>query len=227
MNLAQATEMTAEARRLNRVLGVSFYRRFYPKLLKAKELMDTGAIGRPVLAELSNHGWFTPEVLPHRAWLFDPAMAGGGPLFDVGSHRLDVLNLLFGKPRSVRALLANLVHHYAVEDAATVIVEYENGASGVVDVRWHSHEPRDECRIVGTDGEIRMTPLNGPSLEWPGGRAELPVHANPHFPCIENFVSAVLNGERLKSSGESAAWTDWITEQAVLDAAHSGSTAGS
>ena len=126
-----------------------------------------------------------------RGWLFDPAKAGGGPLFDIASHRIDVLNFLFGKPVHVAAQLSNVVHHYPVEDNATVMVEYESGVRGMVDVRWNSKIKRDECRIRGTEGEIEMSPLNGPELVYPGGRENLPSHENLHYPMIENFVDAV------------------------------------
>ena len=75
---------------------------------------------------------------PERNWLIDPAKAGGGPLWDIASHRIDVLNFLFGQPKRVCGQLGNAVHHYAVEDNATVMIEYEGGVRGVVDVRWHS-----------------------------------------------------------------------------------------
>jgi 1,5-anhydro-D-fructose reductase (1,5-anhydro-D-mannitol-forming) len=85
---------------------------------------------------------------------------------------------------------------------------------GVVDVRWHSKINRDECRIRGTEGEMEMSPLNGPDLICPGGRESLPMHANVHLPLIENFVDAVLGKTALVSSGATAYWTDWVTEQA-------------
>jgi predicted dehydrogenase len=149
-----------------------------------------------------------------RSWLVDPTKAGGGPLFDIASHRIDVLNYLFGKPMRVKGQTSNVVHRYAVEDNATVMIEYEKGVRGVVDVRWHSKVNRDECRIRGTDGEIEMSPLNGPELIYPGGGENLPSHPNLHYPMIENFVDAVLKGKALLSSGESAFFTDWVTEQA-------------
>jgi predicted dehydrogenase len=102
-----------------------------------------------------------------------------------------------------------------VEESAAVLVEYEEGVRGLVDVSWRSPERRDECRILGSSGELRLTPLNGPGIEWPGGKEDLPMHANPHLPCIENFVSAVQSGEEPISSGDSASWTDWVTEQAI------------
>jgi len=83
--------------------------------------------------------------------------------------------------------LSNAVHHYAVEDNATVMIDYAGGVRGVVDVRWHSTVKRDECHIRGTEGEMELSPLNGPELIYPGGRENLPPHANLHYPIIENL----------------------------------------
>ena len=215
MNATQARAMVAEAEKSGTLFGVAYYRRFYPKVLRAKQLLEAGAIGKPVFAELTNHMWFNGMGEPgERSWLFDPAKAGGGPLLDIASHRIDVLNFLFGKPLRVTGQLSNVVHHYAVEDNATVMIEYESGVRGIVDVRWHSKVKRDECRIRGTDGEMEMSPLNGPDLIYPGGRESLPVHHNVHLPLIENFVDAVEGKAGLQSSGATAFVTDWITEQA-------------
>jgi 1,5-anhydro-D-fructose reductase (1,5-anhydro-D-mannitol-forming) len=212
MNEAEAHAMVQAATETGKTLGVAYYRRSYPKVKRVRELLHAGAIGKPVIAELTCHSWFDGKG--DRAWLVDPTKAGGGPLFDIASHRIDVLNFLFGQPSRVSGHLSNVVHHYTVEDNATVMIDYENGVRGVVDVRWHSKVKRDECRIRGTDGEMDLTPLNGPELVYPGGREILPPHANLHYPMLENFVNAVLGKAPLLSSGESAWWTDWVIERA-------------
>jgi 1,5-anhydro-D-fructose reductase (1,5-anhydro-D-mannitol-forming) len=212
MNEAEARTMVRAADETEKTLGVAYYRRCYPKVQRAKQLIEQGAIGKPLFAELTNHMWF--DGGGNRGWLFDPSKAGGGPLFDIASHRIDVLNYLFGRPLRVAGQLSNVMHHYAVEDNATVMIEYESGVRGVVDVRWNSKLNRDECRIRGTDGEIEMSPLNGADLIYPGGRENLPAHANLHYPMIENFVDAALEGKPLLASGESSFLTDWVTEQA-------------
>jgi 1,5-anhydro-D-fructose reductase (1,5-anhydro-D-mannitol-forming) len=212
MNEAEAASMVRAAQESGKTFGVAYYRRCYPKVQKAKQLIEAGAIGKPVCAELSNHMWF--DGTGSRNWLVDPAKAGGGPLFDIASHRIDVLNYWFGQPLRVSAQLSNLIHHYEVEDNATVLIEYAGGVRGLVDVRWHSKVNRDECRIRGTDGEIELSPLNGPEMAYPGGRESLPAHANLHYPMVENFVDAVEGKAQLLSSGESAHLTDWVTERA-------------
>jgi predicted dehydrogenase len=214
MNHAEAREMVLVAEESRRVLAVAYYRRLYPKVARARDLVASGAIGRPVLAEISLHDWFNDED-GRRPWLLNPRLAGGGPLYDVGSHRIDVLNFLFGTPLRVAAQMSNVVHQTEVEDSATVLVDYECGVRGIVDVRWHSRCTRDAFRITGTEGEIEMTPLNGAGLVCNGMAEELAPHSNLHYPCIENFACAVLDGAPAAASGTSAAWTDWVIERAV------------
>jgi len=211
MNEAEARLMVKASEETGKTLGVSYYRRSYPKVQRARQLLEAGAIGRPVVAELSCHMWFDGNG--SRSWLVDPVKAGGGPLFDIASHRIDVLNYLFGQPQRAVGQMSNVVHHYAVEDNATVMIEYSGGVRGIVDVRWHSKVSRDECRIRGTDGEMELSPLNGPALIFPRGSENLPAHANLHYPMMENFVDAIEGKAPLLSSGASAYWTDWVTEQ--------------
>lgn len=217
MNYDQGAEMVRVARESGNTFGVAYYRRMYPKIQRARELVRSGAIGRPVLAELNCHDWFV-DADGRRSWLLDPSKSGGGPLYDIASHRIDVLNYLFGKPERVCGMLSNAIHPTAVEDCATVMIEYESKVRGIVDVRWHSHVVRDECRIIGTDGEIQMSPLTGPLLVSPQGTESLPSHSNLHYPCIENFVSAVLEGTPLEATGATSLWTDWVTERAQAGA---------
>jgi len=217
MNLAEAQLMLQSSKDAEKTFGVAYYRRFYPKVQRAKQLLEAGAIGKPVLAELTCHSWLDGTE-SERNWLVDPAKAGGGPLYDIASHRIDVLNYLFGQPLRVSGHLSNAVHHYAVEDNATVMIDYANGVRGIVDVRWHSKVRRDECRIRGTEGEMEMSPLNGPELVYPGGSEQLAPNANLHYPMMQNFVEAVLDKAPLISSGESAIWTDWVTEEVMRQA---------
>jgi predicted dehydrogenase len=212
MSYAEAASIVEAARASHKLFGVAYYRRLYPKLWRAKELIVTGAIGKPLFAEGIYHGWLESE---ERGWLRDPAMAGGGPLYDVASHRIDAMNFLFGKPERATGLRSNALHDLKVEDSATVLIGYAGGIHSVVDARWNSRVARDEFRIIGTEGALELTPLNGPEIRWPGGVEQLPVAKNVHQPTIENFVAAVLDGAALVCPGEEAIWTDWITAQVM------------
>jgi 1,5-anhydro-D-fructose reductase (1,5-anhydro-D-mannitol-forming) len=219
LDYAQAEQMAAAARESGRLLGIAYYRRLYPKLIRTRQLIAEGAIGKPLLVEANCHGWMEST---QRGWLEDPAMAGGGPLYDTGSHRIDACNFLFGRPLRATGLLSNTLHQLAVEDSATTLIEYAGGVHAVVDVRWNSRIQRDQFRVVGVEGEISLDPLNGPALRLRDGdgkmtEEQLPPHANLHFPAVENFVNAVLDGTPLMCPIEEGIWTDWVTQQ-VKDA---------
>jgi 1,5-anhydro-D-fructose reductase (1,5-anhydro-D-mannitol-forming) len=204
-----AVAMQAAAAAANRILGIAYYRRLYPKVARAKALIDAGAIGRPVFAEATAHDWFYPHDGP-RAWLADPKLAGGGPLFDTACHRIDLMNYLFGKPVRVSGHRSTLVQPIAVEDNATVLIDYDTGVRGLVDVRWHSRVSRDEFRIRGTDGELDLSPLNGPALVLRGGTEQIPAPENLHYPCVEDFVTAVLQRSSPRATAADALETERV-----------------
>ena len=216
LNFAQAEQMVAAGGASGRLFGVSYYRRLYPKLMRARQLISEGAIGHPLLGEANCHVWLHIEG---REWLGDPALAGGGPLYDIASHRIDAMNFLFGKPERAGGLRSNAVHRLAVEDSATILMGMPGGVHCVVDVRWNSHVTRDQFRIVGEEGEINLDPLNSPELRLntrEGSRVEsLPPSGNFHEPLVGNFVDAVLANDpgRLACPAEQAAWVDWVIEQ--------------
>ena len=213
LDYAEADSMRQAAEASGRTLGIAYYRRMYPKVARAKELIAAGAIGRPFFAEATSHDWFYPTD-GRRAWLIDPGSAGAGPLYDIASHRIDLMNYLFGQPARASGHLSTLVQPIPVEDNATVVIEYPDGVRGVVDVRWHSRIARDEFRIRGTEGELDLTPLNGPALVHPGGVEQIPPNPNLHYPCIENFVSAVLDGSPLRSTAATALAAEWVMNEA-------------
>ncbi|MBM3783605.1 MAG: Gfo/Idh/MocA family oxidoreductase [Acidobacteria bacterium] len=208
LNYVEAAGMAQAPRSTH--FGVAYYRRLYPKVIAAKRLLAEGAIGQPLLIEMNCHYWFT-AAQGHRAWLLDPVLAGGGPLFDIASHRIDLANFLFGDPVAATGLRSNAVHQWAVEDNATVVVNYAGGVRAVIDVRWNSRVERDQCRISGTDGALDLDPLNGPFLHTPSGTLELPPHANLHYPLVEDFVTAILERREPVCPIHQAIQTDWVT----------------
>ena len=212
LTYADACSMHAVAQASACIFGVAYYRRMYPKVARAQKLLSAGAIGRPVIAEATSHDWFYPEN-DSRAWLVDPRKSRGGPLNDIACHRIDLLNYLFGQPIKASGHLSTLVHPIDVEDNATVMMEHESQVRSVVDVRWHSRVARDEFRIRGTEGELDLSPLNGPRLVCNGNEESVPPPENLHYPCIENFVSAVRGEAQLRSTGASALQTEWVIAQ--------------
>jgi predicted dehydrogenase len=217
-DFSEAQCMTALAAEKRRQLGIAYYRRLFPKLTRAKSLIAKGVIGQPVLAEANCHRWLPGS--DRGGWLLEPAMAGGGPLYDTASHRIDLFNFLFGRPTRATGFLSNAVHRIGVEDSATLLIGYAGGVHGIIDVRWNSRVTRDQFRVVGTEGDIDLDPLGGDLLRCAGREEHLPSNPNVQYPLIENFVDAVLEGAPLTCPGEEAIWTDWVTERVMWQARH-------
>lgn len=207
-----ALRMKDAAAESGRLLGVAYYRRFFPQLIEAKRRIAAGEIGVPVLGEANCHGWLPAA---DRGWLLDPKFSGAGPLYDIACHRIDALNFLFGDPQRATGLISNVVHPIGVEDSATVLIDYVSGPRAIVDVRWNSRVDRDQFRIIGTDGAIDLTPLSGGAN---------PPYANVHYPLIENFVSACLGESDLACPIEESLKTDRVLHalrcQQPLDSVH-------
>jgi len=212
LNYDDAAAMQRASEQSRRTLGIAYYRRMYPKIERARQLLEQGAIGRPVIAQAAAHTWFNP-LESSRPWLADPLKAGGGPLRDVACHRIDLMTYLFGKPLRASAEMSTLVQPIPVEDNVTLTIEYEGGMRGVVDARWHSRVTRDEFRIRGTEGEISLSPLNGPDIVYPNGSEQLPAHENLHYPCIEDFVNCVEHEILPRAYAQSALATEWVMDQ--------------
>ena len=198
LNFSDAIRMKQASDETGKLLGIAYYRRFFPKLIDAKRRIDSGEIGEPVLVEANCHGWLPPA---DRAWLLDPHLAGAGPLYDIACHRIDAINFLFGDPQRATGLLSNVIHQTPVEDSATILIDYATGPRAIVDVRWNSHVDRDQFRIIGTAGAIDLSPLSG---------GPNPPHSNVHYPLIENFVSACLGEAPLLCPIEESLKTDRV-----------------
>ena len=64
-----------------------------------------------------------------------------------------------------------------------------------------------------TEGDLDLTPLNGPELVHPNATEQIPAHANLTYPCVEDFVSAVLDRREPVSSARTALPTEWVMNQ--------------
>lgn len=98
-NAQQVAHMMSEAQRQGVFLMEAIWTRFLPTTLKTLELIESGAIGRPVhlQADFGIRAPFSPE-----ARLFNPQLAGGS-LLDLGIYPLFMSKLLLGKPSHIQA----------------------------------------------------------------------------------------------------------------------------
>lgn len=198
MNAAECDRMIATCDRANVNLGVAYYRHFYPVVARIKQIIKDGEIGTPVIAQMNAFEWFDPAVGHPRSWLLKKQLSGGGPMFDFGCHRIEVLLDLFGSAREVKAIGDNQFFQREVEDVATATLRFERGTMATLTVAHSAQEPRDTFEIFGSKGSIHVPVLSEGKLcviTASGQREEShPPAANFHQPLIEDFARAIMEG---------------------------------
>ena len=206
MNVAECNRMLSACRVSKVKLGIAYYRHFYPAVNRIKEILGSGEIGQPVFAQINAFEYFNPDPLNSRYWFMQKAMAGGGPMFDFGCHRIEVLLNLFGTVSNTHGFIDNLVFDREVEDTASAFFHFENGPNAVLNVTHATYESQDTLDIFGTDGSIHVPVLNAGvmTVKTAGGerREEHLPHANFHLPLIDDFTRAVLEGREPGVGGD-------------------------
>jgi len=206
LNVAECDRMIDACRANNVKLGVAYYRHFYPVVRRVKELIDSGELGVPVVAQINAFEWFDPEPASARSWLLKKAVSGGGPMFDFGCHRIEVLLDLLGDIKDVKSTLANAFFKREVEDVATAMFQFERDTCGTLTVTHAARVPQDTFDLFCTAGSIHIPVLNEGTmrvLTSEGERVEThPNHANIHQPLIEDFARAVLENRDPIVAGE-------------------------
>jgi len=217
MTVAECDRIVA-ACRANRVrLGVAYYRHFYPVITRIKQMIASGDVGDPVVVQIDAFESFNPPPDHPRAWLVRKEDAGGGPMFDFGCHRLEVLLNLFGRVEGVSGLVSNAILGRDVEDTAVALLKFGRGLCATVTVTHAACEPRDTLRVFGTRGSIHVNNLNSGVMRLLIGAGEReerhPPAANLHAPLVEDFVDAVLTGRDPAVGGDTGRSVAQIEEQ--------------
>src|SRR5215210_995591 len=91
MSVKECERMVAACEENKVRLGVAYYRHFYPAIDRIRTILGTGEIGKPILAQVNAFERFDPEESHPRRWLLEKSLSGGGPMFDFGCHRIEIL----------------------------------------------------------------------------------------------------------------------------------------
>src|SRR5258705_3372677 len=87
LRVAECDLMLAACESNNVKLGIAYYRHFYPVAIRVKDVIESGEIGVPIVAQINAFEWFNPEPADPRAWLVRKDLAGGGPMLAFGCNR--------------------------------------------------------------------------------------------------------------------------------------------
>ena len=182
INATEAERMVAAARRSDKILMVAFSRRYIPSAIVLKQLIDEETLGPIYYAKA---GWTRRSGIPGLGgWFTTKALAGGGPLIDLGVHMLDLALYMMGYPRPVSVSGATYAEFgprgkgamaygtrpedpvqtvFDVEDFATGFIRFENGATLILEASWAGYQPLGDefyLQLYGRTGGARLAMPN-------------------------------------------------------------------
>jgi predicted dehydrogenase len=172
----EACAMAEAARRAGRLLGVNQHMRFEPTAVALREAVTTGALGQVYLADLR---LVRQSGIPgYGSWFTRRDLAGGGVLFDLGVHQLDLAMFVLGFPRVVQ--VSGGVSHalgqqriglggwgidrqgdgrFDVEDTAWATLTTDTGTQIRLHTGWAAFGPEEErVTLYGTCGGADRAP---------------------------------------------------------------------
>jgi 1,5-anhydro-D-fructose reductase (1,5-anhydro-D-mannitol-forming) len=199
-------------------LWVAYYRRALPRYLAVRDLLAAGAIG-PVT---SMHVEVTDRLATPgeaAAWRFDPAIAGGGLLLDVGSHCVDLIDYLLGEIVEVAGFAVNTGGAYPAEDVTAASFRTSGGVVGTGTWNFNAGEKRDSMVFTGPLGQLQ-TPIfheDDIVVSTARGKTRQPIRNPPHVhqPLIQTIVDELRGRGRCESTGESGARASWVLDGAL------------
>jgi predicted dehydrogenase len=152
MSADEARQMVGAAHKANALFGVAHVFRFCESTALIRQRIAAGQIGTPTLAR-AEFSFFAPPDHP-RTWLYDRAVAGGGPLADIGVHCIDTLRfVLQDEVIRVTALGGKDKRSGEVESAGVVALEFSRGTLATVAVSYRA-EYHTSIEVHGDAGSL-------------------------------------------------------------------------
>ncbi len=165
LNLAEADRMLEACRRAKVKLMYAEELCFAPKYVRLKQLLDSGALGQPVLLKQSEK-----HDGPHAPHFWDVNRSGGGVMMDMGCHAIEFFRWMLGRPPacSVYAHMGTHVHRAKTQgdDNSLLVLEFANGTVGLAEESWTKLGGMDDrSEVHGSKGVAYADLLHGNSIE--------------------------------------------------------------
>lgn len=170
LNVDEARDIAAAARAAQTKHQMTFHCRFIPATMRARQLVDEGFLGRVYhFRGAYYHAGYTDPDRPI-TWRLDKQRGGGGALFDLGSHIIDLMRFLVGEYAEVNAALETFIKErplaedpktrapVEVDDYALLRVRTEAGALGIVEASRFATGTNDGLtfEIYGEKGALKF-----------------------------------------------------------------------
>lgn len=161
----QVRIMNEEAEKANVKFGIMFNQRTNPLFVKAREIVQSGALGTPKRLVWIITNWYrTQAYYDSGSWRATWTGEGGGVLLNQAPHNLDLWQWIFGMPKRIRAFCSfGKYHNIDVEDDVTIYGEYENGATAVFITTTGEAPGTNRLEISGDLGKLV---LEEEKLKW-------------------------------------------------------------
>lgn len=154
---SKARECLEVARVTGKRVGVGFMARLSPLHLRMKALMQEGFVGDLIRMTMVRTAWFRSMAYYRSgSWRGTWAGEGGGILANQAPHDLDFILWLMGMPSEVIAEIDTAWHQIEVEDVASALLKWPNGAVGTLQVNTAEAPGRAFLEIVGTRGTLLL-----------------------------------------------------------------------
>ena len=221
---ADAERLIAAHRRNPKLVFAGMFQlRAEPRYLKIQKLIKSGELGQVVRMSWIMTDWFRTEAYyASGGWRATWKGEGGGVLLNQCLHNLDAMQWLLGLPARLRGFCQlGRFHDIEVEDNVTAYLEYANGATGTFVSSTGEAPGSNRFEIAGTRGrlvlendKLRFTRNETDMLQFSKSaklgfakpevwNVEIPFEnaANGHATLMQNFVNAIIDGERLIAPG--------------------------
>jgi len=220
VTIAAMDGMIGTCRQADVRLGVAYQKRMYPDNVVLKELLEAGALGRVLAADVYVKYFRGDDYYDSSAYRGTRDIDGGGPFMQQGSHDIDLYCWLFGKPQRVVSMLGTLNHSIEVEDHGVAVFRYENGMIGSITASTVTKPGfSGRLEIHAEAGSVIME--NDRIKTWavddianPSQAGDMKIHDGAasaavtdtagHEMIIRDFVDAVRDGRDPAVTGESA-----------------------
>jgi len=222
-NYAECLEMIKTSEETGMPLRVAYYKKTLEAYIKVKELIEGGAIGKPLIANIKLYKPATERNLSHdkMSWHVFPEISGGGHFFDLACHQLDYLDFLFGPVTRVSGTASNNGGLYPAEDTVTGAWKHESGVTGTGSWCFLVDESlkKDEIEIIGERGRLIFPFFTYGTviLHAPGGEEIMKFKKPQHIaqPLIRLIVNEFRGFGEPASTGVDGARTNRVMDEMV------------
>ncbi len=196
LTAAEAAAAIGAADEAGVVLGIGHNRRFAPNFLALRSIVDEGGLGEILHLE----GNFSADLARAAdTWRADATESPAGGMTSLGIHVVDAFIALAGRAASVRANSKRIAMPFGVDDATSVLIDFESGCTGylgTVAATAHLYQ----VRVFGTQGWVQIDGLDRLDSDLGDGRGERRWDGYPYpgyrtiRDCLEAFAAAASGG---------------------------------